>query len=168
MSLSRQEESTMAEHAEERRGRIRRKISQSEYSHVSEKLIERDFFPQLAQLRSELSDSISRDRVNVEVVDLSAETLDTFKERYESLENSKFHRTLEKSNDSYRKISRNPLMFNHAGIEDSTRSMRSRKGINYSNTRIPLDWGAQNEESAADPHSRRRANMSAPIERNNT
>ena len=133
------------------RGKIqqrRKHIPHRDYARISEDLIERDFFPQLRQLKKKLSQpSSSLVELGSDIIDLSEESLDTFKDQYNTLDGLKIYETGQKS----RKISdgaKNAFMFNHPGIADSIELKRPRKGINYENTRLETDWGSELEKSA--------------------
>lgn len=156
MSLTRHSsgnDNSVEKYTGEREKPSRSKLAHSDFTRISENLIERDFFPQLAQLRrrsSETSTSavpVKDTRGNTEeVIDLTSESLDSFKERFISAEESKIHQSVNRRKIS--DVAQNVFMFNHPGISSTSPLKRNRKGINYANTRLPLDWEDETEKSA--------------------
>ena len=127
---------------ENREGSKARAIPDQKFKDESEKLIERDFFPDLYRKRFD----------ETEVVDLtmepplSSEKLDGFNERHipkstrdlqQSLSVMKSHRH-ERMHGIRDPEKLNNFMFNHPGIGYQISSGRPR--VNYANTRFPDDY----------------------------
>lgn len=128
-----------------------KRLSQQRFSDVSERLIERDFFPQIYKKRmadevidlTESSSKLKKAHADLDPLRLAKVGLDEFNHEFiakptvdlqQSLSNTKRNRN-ERLHGITDVDQLNPLMFNHPGLSVPTSNRRPR--INFDNTRFP-------------------------------
>lgn len=116
-----------------------RRIESTDRIQTVERLIERDFFPDLHQRRS-ISHTVDLTSDVESPVDLDSETLDSFNDKFISAQAEDLQKSIALDNTRRMKpqatlgTDLSVLMFNHPGLP-SRASRRSR--INFENTRFP-------------------------------
>lgn len=128
-----------------KRSRVR-PLNQDEYTNAAERLIERDFFPDLYQSRPDTNvvdlTAVEQEPASEPVVLIDSETLDSFNDKFVSTDTVKLQKSIaidqSRRDDhflrSYGAEGLNVLMFNHPGLP-SRPSRRSK--IDFANTRFP-------------------------------
>ena len=120
-------------------------VPDAKFVDISEKLIERDFFPTLYDKRLEAVVDLTQEDDHASSMPPSSLSLDRFNEKHVSKSTVELQESLStmKSNRHERMYGiRDPeklnnFMFNHPGIAQPATHARPR--INYSNTRFPID-----------------------------